>query len=643
MEQREIYEKYKKYELNKPELKNKCDILKAKFTNTQKFIPKYMEELIFKKNENGMLLYHSVGSGKTCTAILTAAKVFEKKGYDIRWVTRSSLKTDFYKNLISSNVICHPKMKKYLNNEENKSKSVSLKKRMLNKITNKQWKQPMSYKMFTNFLKKSNKTIDPLKKTLIIIDEAHNLYGPFLSSHEKPDILILEKAIKESYNISGKDSVKLLLLSATPAQKNSTEGLQLLNLLKKNNTNNLSDFDKHISFLDKSKDPGFFTSETNVDDVIKISTKLKCTQKQIKNSEYCEWGMDFCKEFDKLQKQNDSNNTEIITNKITELKQKKKGSKKDDKVKYDKAIADLKILKENYLTDIKNNKKKIKDLVISEVSTCKNKKKSWKSYNNIEKRVSKCDTKIKKDTCKNKYSYMPRPRSLYEFDNKKYNKEVLDLPLKIQKLVSNINELDNKDIQKHGRTFKHAIFSRTHVKSLIGFLIKSNFKLLVDYENMKLQTVDKNRDNYNMLTLFDKTVYKKSQPKKLITSQLKMYNERPGNIYGDKARFIVFDEKYTEGIDLYDVKYLHILQEPSNNEVAKQIKGRAKRFCGQKGLDFDKETGWNLHVYKYTINVNDVNIDTLILNDDNKLDKFISDLQNISIDKLLTNKLHNFE
>jgi hypothetical protein len=52
-----------------------------------------------------MLLFHSVGTGKTCTAIATATTSFEKEGYNILWVTRHTLINDIWKNMF--NQVCH--------------------------------------------------------------------------------------------------------------------------------------------------------------------------------------------------------------------------------------------------------------------------------------------------------------------------------------------------------------------------------------------------------------------------------------------------------------------------------------------------------------------------------------------------------
>jgi aspartate beta-hydroxylase len=86
---------------------------------------------------------------------------------------------------------------------------------------------------FYKALVKKNGTIDPLHKTLIIIDEAHKLYGGGdLSSIEKPDMSIFHQSLMNSYQISGRDSVKILMMTATPITQNPMELIQLVNLCK---------------------------------------------------------------------------------------------------------------------------------------------------------------------------------------------------------------------------------------------------------------------------------------------------------------------------------------------------------------------------------------------------------------------------
>ena len=206
------------------------------YTPTQAFVSNF-----FTPNNplKGMLLWHSVGTGKTCTAIATATSTFEKQGYTILWVTRTTLKNDIWKNMFEQ--VCHEiiKMKIETNGIVIPSKNAD---RM--KLLSKSWRvRPMSYKQFSNLVSKKNQIYetmvkingkeDPLRKTLLIIDEAHKLYGGGdLSTIETPDMVALHASLMNSYIMSGTDSVKLLLMTATPIQTDPMELVKLINLFK---------------------------------------------------------------------------------------------------------------------------------------------------------------------------------------------------------------------------------------------------------------------------------------------------------------------------------------------------------------------------------------------------------------------------
>jgi hypothetical protein len=205
------------------------------YTPTQDFVRHYFTP---ENPVKGMLLFHSVGSGKTCSAIAAASSSFEEQGYTILWVTRTTLKNDIWKNMFDQ--VCSESIKKQIESgveipDENA-------KRM--RLLSKSWSiRPMSYKQFSNLVTKANSfykslvkkngEADPLRKTLLIIDEAHKLYGGGdLSSIERPDMNALQNALQQSYAMSGNDSVKLLLMTATPITENPMELIQLINLTK---------------------------------------------------------------------------------------------------------------------------------------------------------------------------------------------------------------------------------------------------------------------------------------------------------------------------------------------------------------------------------------------------------------------------
>jgi hypothetical protein len=214
------------------EQKDKSSIIH--FNKTQNFVRRYFTPDLV--NHKGILLAHSVGTGKTCTAIATATTSFEKEGYTILWVTRTTLKTDIWKNMFDQ--ICSDSLRQL--GTIPSSKDTKARMRLLSKA----WSiRPMSYKQFSNLvsgknsmyqeLVKRNGTLDPLRKTLLIIDEAHKLYGETdLSALERPDMAAFHESVMRSYEVSGADSVRLMLMTATPITTSPMEFVKLMNLCK---------------------------------------------------------------------------------------------------------------------------------------------------------------------------------------------------------------------------------------------------------------------------------------------------------------------------------------------------------------------------------------------------------------------------
>ena len=216
-------------------VKDKKDYKLVSFSNTQNFVQKFLTP---QSPYKGMFLFHSVGSGKTCTAISTATNTFDREGYKILWVTRHTLKEDIWKNMFGD--VCNIIIQERLKNGEILPSTKA--KRM--EFLGKNWLQPISYKQFTNLIKGKNKyykqmvdlngSEDPFRKTLIIIDEIHKIYSSSLSALEKPNPEVLQSMIQNSYKVSGKDSLKLLLMTATPITDDHMSSVKILNLLLEN-------------------------------------------------------------------------------------------------------------------------------------------------------------------------------------------------------------------------------------------------------------------------------------------------------------------------------------------------------------------------------------------------------------------------
>ena len=348
-----ILQKYGKLKWKKPDRFPKCKKIKEPFTaklnETQEFLIRYFTP---ESSLKGMLVWHSVGSGKTCTAISLASSYYEEQNWRIILVTRSSLKENFYKNIFGT--VCHQKMynsvakiqnatKKEEEEDDGKKDNTfikvpppptqatrSMKDEKKNRYLYKKfldttlWTEPISHKQFSNLCKRVNgkklstsvqvdshirenkrneeNKYDPLYKTLIIIDEAHYLLKDDKEdSDPKVDLDQIKKALYNSHVNSGANSAKVLLMTATPINETPYEFIQLMNLLKTESDqivetekefmkllendmggrdSRFMDFiDKHIlgyvSYLDRSKDPGYFAQTDKPIEIKVIMSKAQ--------------------------------------------------------------------------------------------------------------------------------------------------------------------------------------------------------------------------------------------------------------------------------------------------------------------------------------------------------------------------------
>lgn len=192
---------------------------------------------------------------------------------------------------------------------------------------------------------------------------------------------------------------------------------------------------------------------------------------------------------------------------------------------------------------------------------------------------------------------------------------------KFAAVIAKIRALDAEDLTREGTKFKHFIFtdireSAFGAKALAGFLIAGGFDFrmaklpkmikrhgkMVPTKNGEAQLIHKKPvaggcDGFALLQSLP--LWKTPLMVHVKKDILNTFNSRPENVNGELLRIIVLDSKFKEGIDLKDVKYVHLLEPPIATSDLKQAVGRATRFCGQSGLHFIPRRGWPLHVFTY--------------------------------------------
>jgi len=204
-----------------------CPTNKFEKAHFQYFVAKYISN---KTPYNSLLLYYSVGTGKTCAAILIAESILiGNKFYNepnIYVILPKPLKNNFIKTIYDVN--------KNINNCTGNLYKLLSYKIPSDKVINQRYKI-MTYYEFIKFSKTHK-----IENKTIIVDEAHNLRNPDEIDDENVDINFK----KDLYN-SFLDSIKkgknnkLILMTGTPMYNQPDEIIDILNLLLLNDNKDI--------------------------------------------------------------------------------------------------------------------------------------------------------------------------------------------------------------------------------------------------------------------------------------------------------------------------------------------------------------------------------------------------------------------
>jgi hypothetical protein len=252
-----------------------CVVKEFEYTPVQRFIAQFMSP---KTPYNGMLLYHGVGVGKTCTAVLTAEAFLELSPKNKVYILAPpAIQAGFYRTIFDINRLNLGEDEDTPNSHtgctgnryleltqtyyDREKKDIELR---VNRLINKRY-AIMGYVAFRNMIRDILSKIPPalskerqsdlevtlLKRAfsgcLFIVDEAHNMRDVLESAADADESAADadESAADERSDASaGKklapqlrrvlrtcDGIKLLLMTATPMYNNYKEIIPLLNFL----------------------------------------------------------------------------------------------------------------------------------------------------------------------------------------------------------------------------------------------------------------------------------------------------------------------------------------------------------------------------------------------------------------------------
>ena len=186
---------------------------------------------------NGLLLFHGLGTGKTCSAITVAEehRRFLKESGLKRYIYvlgGLNIQDNFKKQLFDPDQLTQTgsdwTYKGCVGNTLLREISVlGSKKEIVERIEEVIQKQYrfMGYRKFANYVHQKRKELHELEHSMIIIDEVHNVKDETGKGFTPSKALDL---------VTKKTTVKLLLLSATPMFNDPGEIIWILNLLNRN-------------------------------------------------------------------------------------------------------------------------------------------------------------------------------------------------------------------------------------------------------------------------------------------------------------------------------------------------------------------------------------------------------------------------
>lgn len=235
-----------KNNLNIKKLHEKCDSLHFQLENHQTFLKNFMNPHTPYKS---LLVFHGVGVGKTCTAVSISQNfknMYKDKNKKIICLVSKNIKPGWMKTIYDpekgTDQCTGDEFSQYISNE-GFHQEVGTKKKVKKLI--KEYYEFYGYHEFSNYVKKLVKIRlgkrsenlrefitkevieDIFSDRLLIIDEIHNIRSDN-SKFTTDTIQNIKKVIKYSKNL------RLIGLSATPMFNQSTEIVELLNMFLMN-------------------------------------------------------------------------------------------------------------------------------------------------------------------------------------------------------------------------------------------------------------------------------------------------------------------------------------------------------------------------------------------------------------------------
>lgn len=568
--------------------------------NHQLIVKNYMS---FQTPYNNLLLFHGVGTGKTCSSILVCEemrKYFKQFGISKKIIILASpnVQTNYKLQLFDER-----KLKKINGlwnldactgnnfiNEINPMKIKNLEKDVVIRQIKSLIRQHYSFygaEKFSNYL--DTLPVTGIKKKfsnrLIVIDEVHNLRT--IGSDKKNITKNLHKLAKNTENL------KLLLMSATPMFNSPREIVWLLNLMNKNdkrpiiNENDIFNKDDELIVSETGEEIGknilvrkstgyvsYFRGENpysfpyrifpsmfmNEHTMLNYSTpRFQINEKIISPEQQIE-KLDLC--ILKLQNYQEAAYNAIVQN-TGEIENKNN-------------ISGL-----NY--SVISNPLQALDIVYPNDSFVSYlKEENDKPFKNTKELIGK-------DGLDNVMIYNKKNRENYKyrFDIVKTYGRIFS-PQVIEQYSSKIKFIMDKIQESKGIVMIYAQYIDSGCIPLALALEELGYTRYGRSNLFKDAPVPKNKLKYAMIT---GTSYLSPNSK----SEIKAVSDS-NNINGEKIKVVIISQAGSEGIDFKNIRQIHILDPWWNLNRIEQIIGRGVRNCSHKKLPFKER---NVQIFMY--------------------------------------------
>tara|TARA_X000000950_G_C13916356_1_gene661179 strand:+ start:2780 stop:6151 length:3372 start_codon:yes stop_codon:yes gene_type:complete len=534
---------------------------KFKLTPHQIFLKQFMSN---NTPYNGLLLFHGTGTGKTCTGI-TIAENYKNKLKDNKIIVLlpSNIKSG-WENTILNNKLDDNQCtgKTYISKLEDKNNNKEVK-----KIVSRNY-DFTGYLKFANVVSKIMKMNNGRKQIknlfsnrVIIIDEVQRIRG---DDDSKLILEVLEYIIKHSVNL------KLILLSATPMYNQADEIVTLLNLLLLND--NRTTIPMNI-FKD-----GFLTREGKELLINKSKGYVSYVRGERKNL--------FPTRIypDDVLKKSEYPTKDILGDKVDYkfkyLQIYPSYFSGEQKKEYNKRVNDIKLDKRNKLM-------LMDETSLSQLSNIVYPVDIKKPYGRIGLNNMMNIKKGKIDT----YTYKSK---LF----KKYG-PIFDINL-IKNYSTKIKSILDSLIKdkSEGIIFIYSRFIGGGIIPLILALEQNGYQ---KYSNDEILKSDSKREPISYEGI---PISKYKNKKEFIRGKYIAITGEPGissdnineikvaiseeNMNGEKIKIILGSEVASEGLDLKNIRSIHILDPWHHLNRVEQIIGRGIRFCSHKSLPKEK-------------------------------------------------------